>query len=82
MDQGFEPGKLDGVIGWSNTSSHWRVSAGHNLPVTGSVDPQTAEELGVIIVEISPIPGGESLPPQDSSSSENIPSATPAQQQN
>lgn len=77
-EKGFEPGRVDGVIDSQTQIALLEFQRDHNLPATGIVDGQTAEQLG-IIVEVSPVPSGESLPQQGSSSSDNMPSPIPAE---
>src|SRR5688500_14840319 len=51
QDKGFEPGSVDGVIDSQTQSAISKFQRDNNLPATGTVDEQTAEQLGV---EITP----------------------------
>lgn len=56
QDKGFEPGSVDGVIDTQTQSAISQFQRDNNLPATGTVDEQTAKQLGV---EIMPSAGSE-----------------------
>ena len=59
QDKGFEPGSVDGVIDTQTQSAISKFQRDNNLPATGTVDEQTAKQLGV---EIMPSTGSERQP--------------------
>jgi peptidoglycan hydrolase-like protein with peptidoglycan-binding domain len=46
-DKGFEPGSVDGVIDAQTQSAISQFQRDNNLPATGTVDEQTAKQLGI-----------------------------------
>jgi peptidoglycan hydrolase-like protein with peptidoglycan-binding domain len=52
-DKGFEPGSVDGVIDSQTQSAISQFQRDNNLPATGTVDEQTAKQLGVDIMPSS-----------------------------
>ena len=50
QDKGFEPGSVDGVIDSKTQSAISQFQRDNNLPATGTVDEQTAKQLGVEIM--------------------------------
>ena len=50
QDKGFEPGSVDGVIDSQTQSAISQFQRDNNLPATGTVDQQTAKQLGVVIM--------------------------------
>ena len=46
-NKGFEPGSVDGVIDSQTQSAISQFQRHNNLPATGTVDEQTAKQLGV-----------------------------------
>ena len=50
QDKGFEPGSVDGVIDSQTQSALSQFQRDNNLPTTGTVDEQTAKQLGVEIM--------------------------------
>ena len=66
QDKGFEPGSVDGVIDSQTQSAISKFQRDNNLPATGTVDEQTAKQLGV---EIMPSSSGEQSNRSDSDSS-------------
>jgi peptidoglycan hydrolase-like protein with peptidoglycan-binding domain len=50
QDKGFEPGSVDGVIDTQTQSAISQFQRDNNLPATGTVDEQTAKQLGVEIM--------------------------------
>ena len=53
QDKGFEPGSVDGVIDAQTQSAISQFQRDNNLPATGMVDEQTADQLGVEIMPSS-----------------------------
>jgi peptidoglycan hydrolase-like protein with peptidoglycan-binding domain len=53
QDKGLEPGKVDGVIDSQTQSAISQFQRNNNLPATGTVDAQTAKQLGVEIMPSS-----------------------------
>ncbi len=53
QDKGFEPGSVDGVIDGQTQSAISQFQRDNNLPATGMVDEQTAEQLGAEIMPSS-----------------------------
>ena len=53
QDKGFEPGSVDGVIDSQTQSAISKFQRDNNLPATGTVDEQTAKQLGVEIMPSS-----------------------------
>jgi hypothetical protein len=53
QDKGFKPGSVDGVIDAQTQSAISQFQRDNNLPATGMVDEQTAEQLGVEIMPSS-----------------------------
>jgi hypothetical protein len=53
QDKGFEPGSVDGVIDRQTQSAISKFQRHNNLPATGTVDEQTAKQLGVEIMPSS-----------------------------
>jgi hypothetical protein len=49
-DKGFEAGSLDGVMDSQTQSAISQFQTDNNLPATGTVDAQTAKQLGVEIM--------------------------------
>jgi peptidoglycan hydrolase-like protein with peptidoglycan-binding domain len=60
QDKGLEPGKVDGVIDSQTQSAISQFQRNNNLPATGTVDAQTAKQLGVEIMPSSGS-GGQSM---------------------
>lgn len=52
-NKGFEPGSVDGVIDSQTQSAISQFQRDNNLPATGTVDEQTAKQLGVEIMPSS-----------------------------
>ena len=46
-DKGYSPGPVDGLAGPQTRSAIRKFQKSENLPVTGRLDVQTAEKLGV-----------------------------------
>jgi peptidoglycan hydrolase-like protein with peptidoglycan-binding domain len=53
QDKGFKPGSVDGVIDLQTQSAISQFQRDNNLPATGTVDEQTAKQLGVEIMPSS-----------------------------
>jgi hypothetical protein len=53
QDKGFEPGSVDGVIDSQTQSAISQFQRDNNLAATGTVDEQTAKQLGVEIMPSS-----------------------------
>ena len=53
QEKGFEPGSVDGVIDSQTQSAISQFQRDNNLPATGTVDEQTAKQLGVEIMPSS-----------------------------
>ena len=47
QDKGFEPARVDGMIDSQTQSAISQFQRHNNLPATGTVDEQTAKQLGV-----------------------------------
>jgi peptidoglycan hydrolase-like protein with peptidoglycan-binding domain len=77
QDKGFEPGSVDGVIDAQTQSAISQFQRDNNLPATGTVDEQTAKQLGVEIApsssEAQPLDRSER---QNSFGSEGSPSSS------
>jgi TolA-binding protein len=65
-DKGFEPGSIDGVIDAQTQSAISQFQHDNNLPATGTVDEQTAKQLGVEIT-----PSSSKAQPMDRSERQN-----------
>ena len=63
QDKGFEPGRVDGVIDSQTQSAISKFQRDNNLPTTGTVDEQTAKQLGV---ELMPSTRSERQPREQS----------------
>jgi peptidoglycan hydrolase-like protein with peptidoglycan-binding domain len=71
QEQGFDPGRIDGIMGSQTKQALSDFQRKKDLPVTGTVDEQTAEQLGI---EMSPGSGGkERMPDQGSQSNDGMP---------
>jgi carboxyl-terminal processing protease len=53
QDKGFDPGSVDGMIDSQTQSAISKFQRDNNLPATGTVDEQTAKQLGVEIMPSS-----------------------------
>jgi Putative peptidoglycan binding domain len=76
QNKGFEPGAVDGVIDSQTQSAISQFQRDKNLPATGTVDEQTAKQLGVEMMPPSSEErsnqrsgSGNSFGPADSTSS-------------
>ena len=65
-NKGFEPGSIDGVIDAQTQSAISQFQHDNNLPATGTVDEQTAKQLGVEIT-----PSSSTAQPMDRSERQN-----------
>ena len=66
--KGLNPGPMDGVLDGKTQQALRDFQKANKLPVTGNLDPQTAEKLGVTLNEKGSIPqrGPSSSMPKDS----------------
>jgi carboxyl-terminal processing protease len=82
QEKGFEPGSVDGVIDSQTQSAISKFQRDNNLPATGTVDEQTAKQLGV---EIMPSTRSERQPMErsgtESSSSAEDSTSSPSRVQ-
>ena len=60
--KGYNPGKIDGVVDDTNRAAIRSFQKDKSLPVTGTVDKRTAEELGVSISKASDRAGTKGTP--------------------
>jgi hypothetical protein len=66
QNKGFEPGSVDGVIDSQTQSAISQFQRDNNLPATGTVDEQTAKQLGVEVT-----PSSSKAQPMDRSGRQN-----------
>jgi peptidoglycan hydrolase-like protein with peptidoglycan-binding domain len=66
--KGLNPGPMDGVLDGKTQQALRDFQKANKLPVTGNLDPQTAEKLGMTLNEKGSIPqrGPSSSMPKDS----------------
>ena len=60
--KGYDPGKIDGVVDDANRAAIRSFQKDKSLPITGTVDNRTAEELGVRISKTSDSAGSKGTP--------------------
>ena len=60
--KGYDPGKIDGVVDDANRAAIRSFQKDKSLPITGTVDNRTAEELGVRISKASDRTGTKGTP--------------------
>ena len=60
--KGYNPGKIDGVVDDTNRAAIRSFQKDKSLPVTGTVDKRTAQELGVSISKASDRAGTKGTP--------------------
>ena len=60
--KGYNPGKIDGVVDDANRAAIRSFQKDKSLPVTGTVDKRTAEELGVSISKAADRAGTKGTP--------------------
>ena len=60
--KGYDPGKIDGVVDDANRAAIRSFQKDKSLPITGTVDNRTAEELGVRISKASGRTGTKGTP--------------------
>ena len=60
--KGYDPGKIDGVVDDTNRAAIRSFQKDKSLPVTGTVDKRTAQELGVSIAKASDRAGTKGTP--------------------
>jgi peptidoglycan hydrolase-like protein with peptidoglycan-binding domain len=60
--KGYDPGKIDGVVDDTNRAAIRSFQKDKSLPITGTVDNRTAQELGVKISKASDSPGAKGTP--------------------
>src|SRR6476620_1017723 len=60
--KGYDPGKIDGVVDDANRAAIRSFQKDKTLPITGTVDSRTAQELGVSIGKASDRAGTQGTP--------------------
>ena len=60
--KGYDPGKIDGVVDDANRAAIRSFQKDKTLPITGTVDSRTAQELGVRIAKASDRAGTKGTP--------------------
>lgn len=60
--KGYNPGKIDGVVDDTNRAAIRSFQKDKSLPVTGTVDKRTADELGVSLSKASAPAGTKGTP--------------------
>jgi peptidoglycan hydrolase-like protein with peptidoglycan-binding domain len=60
--KGYSPGKIDGVVDDANRAAIRSFQKDKNIPVTGTLDKRTADELGVSISKTSDRTGTKGTP--------------------
>ena len=60
--KGYDPGKIDGVVDDANRAAIRSFQKDKTLPITGTVDSRTAQELGVSIGKASYRAGTQGSP--------------------
>ena len=60
--KGYDPGKIDGVVDDANRAAIRSFQKDKTLPITGTVDSRTAQELGVSIAKASDRAGTKGTP--------------------
>src|SRR4030095_3012132 len=60
--KGYNPGKIDGVVDDTNRAAIRSFQKDKTLPITGTVDSRTAQELGVRIAKASDRAGTKGTP--------------------
>jgi peptidoglycan hydrolase-like protein with peptidoglycan-binding domain len=66
--KGYSPGKIDGVVDDANRAAIRSFQKDKNLPITGTIDKRTADELGVSISKTSDRTGTKGTPKSEGGS--------------
>jgi hypothetical protein len=80
QDRGLQPGEVDGVIDAQARSAISQFQRNNNLPATGTVDAQTAKQLGVEIMPPS-VSEGQPMERSEHQRSFGIEGGTPSSSQ-